>query len=535
VNRPIVTAKHRRHGARDLRRLPEKPQQRVGAGGHPELGRHARSGLPAEGGSDDGQRFSLPLGAAGGDLGDAGEAFGEDPPRAGRAVAEELSDLQADDDARPRPVGERARNATMDPIRGFAADRTAHVGAISDGADGQPVVRDQERVDAKRRREQAGGRGDHGRLRRQCSRTGAIVSEAREHWNGFTSSAGDPRLQRFGRRDPCTPADHAEHRRARGSDRAEQERRTDLRRRIIAPTRRRGHGRAYALMIPKTNAVRRQGQRKRVEQLGERLSAEASLDPWVCLELSEECKVGMRRWLLVRRDAETPNEHRCFLANGPEDTGVEELVRVCNTRWQIEEGFAQAKGEVGLDQYEVRTWEAWRRHATLSLLAHAYLVVLRRAAPGRTSEKGGAESGLIPLTVPEVRRLVIAMSEAAERRPFRLGWSRWRRAHQAGAARCHAARRVVREATRAGDRAAPLSVSSPAGAGLTDGEWRLVRPLLPPQKPATGRPRGARRHPLGRALESLVARDAGGVRHMGDGRPVRARTCAQMRGERPMP
>ena len=95
----------------------------------------------------------------------------------------------------------------------------------------------------------------------------------------------------------------------------------------------------------------------------------------------------------------------------------------------------------------------------------------------------------MPRTVPEVRRLVIAMGEAAEHRAFRLGWSRWRRAHQAVAARCHAARRAVRRELGAGGRTAPPPAVAPADAGLTDREWRLVEPLLPPQKPATGRPR----------------------------------------------
>ena len=145
-------------------------------------------------------------------------------------------------------------------------------------------------------------------------------------------------------------------------------------------------GRAYALMIPKTTAVEYQGRRERAEQLGARLSAETVGEPWVCLELSDACADGMRRWLLVRRDAGDPNESAYFLVYGPAETGEDELLRVCTTRWQIEEGFAQAKGEVGLDQYEVRTWEAWHRHATLCLLAHAYLVALRRAA--RQEERG---------------------------------------------------------------------------------------------------------------------------------------------------
>lgn len=149
-------------------------------------------------------------------------------------------------------------------------------------------------------------------------------------------------------------------------------------------------GYAYAVMIPKTNTVWHQGRRERVEQLGERLSAETTLDPWVCLELSEACAVGMRRWLLVRREAEDPNEKRYFLAHGPEETTGEELIRICAARWQIEECFAQAKGEVGLDQYEVRAWAPWHRYVTLCLLAHAYLVAMRRAAGQEEREKKGA-------------------------------------------------------------------------------------------------------------------------------------------------
>jgi Putative transposase of IS4/5 family (DUF4096) len=63
---------------------------------------------------------------------------------------------------------------------------------------------------------------------------------------------------------------------------------------------------------------------------------------------------------------------------------------VCDWRWAIEEGFAEAKGEVGLDQYEVRTWTAWHRFITLGLLAHAVLVLLRLRARAEeaTAKKG---------------------------------------------------------------------------------------------------------------------------------------------------
>jgi SRSO17 transposase len=56
------------------------------------------------------------------------------------------------------------------------------------------------------------------------------------------------------------------------------------------------------------------------------------------------------------------------------------VVQVAGSRWKIEEGYEQAKGEVGLDQYEVRTWRAWYRYMTLALLAYAALVVVQGQA-----------------------------------------------------------------------------------------------------------------------------------------------------------
>lgn len=68
-------------------------------------------------------------------------------------------------------------------------------------------------------------------------------------------------------------------------------------------------------------------------------------------------------------------------------------MRVCDRGFAIEEGFAEAKGEVGLDQYEVRTWTAWYRFVTLCLLAHALLVVmrLRAGADEATAQKGALQ------------------------------------------------------------------------------------------------------------------------------------------------
>jgi transposase len=89
--------------------------------------------------------------------------------------------------------------------------------------------------------------------------------------------------------------------------------------------------------------------------------------------------------------------------------------------------------------------------------------------------------------VPEVRRLFLALTGSHEQRAFRLQWSLWRRAHQAVAARCHARRRDRRRDRPLVTLAGAASPTTPAE--LTDAEWELVRPLLPPQRPPTGRPR----------------------------------------------
>ena len=66
-----------------------------------------------------------------------------------------------------------------------------------------------------------------------------------------------------------------------------------------------------------------------------------------------------------------------------------EVVRVAGRRWTSEEGIEEAKGEVGLDQYEVRTWTGWYRHITLARLSHALLVIVRAQAEVQT-QKGAA-------------------------------------------------------------------------------------------------------------------------------------------------
>ena len=102
---------------------------------------------------------------------------------------------------------------------------------------------------------------------------------------------------------------------------------------------------------------------------------------WACLPYNGAAP-GFQCALLVRRSVAKPTELAFFLTHAPEGTALEELVRIAGTRWSIESLFEQAKGEVGLDHYEVRSWVGWHRHVTLAMLALAYLAAVRREAAG---------------------------------------------------------------------------------------------------------------------------------------------------------
>jgi hypothetical protein len=86
---------------------------------------------------------------------------------------------------------------------------------------------------------------------------------------------------------------------------------------------------------------------------------------------------GFERWVLVRRSLSDPTELQAYVVFAPVGTELEALVRVAGQRWTIEVTFEAAKGEVGLDHYEVRSWTGWYRHMTLALFAQAVLTVVR--------------------------------------------------------------------------------------------------------------------------------------------------------------
>ena len=103
--------------------------------------------------------------------------------------------------------------------------------------------------------------------------------------------------------------------------------------------------------------------------------------------------------------------------------------------------------------------------------------------------------------------MILAMARPKQEREFRLGWSLWRRAHQAVAKRSHAttrkAKREPLQEERVHELASPApattttkSFSAPMVTPLTDEKWERVRPLMPSQKPPTGQPRRDHRQVL---------------------------------------
>lgn len=86
---------------------------------------------------------------------------------------------------------------------------------------------------------------------------------------------------------------------------------------------------------------------------------------------------GAELWLVARRSVSDPTELAYYLANAAAEVSLLTLAKVACQRFSIEQCFHEAKGEVGLDQYEVRYWHSWHRHITLSMMALAFLVWIR--------------------------------------------------------------------------------------------------------------------------------------------------------------
>ncbi len=146
----------------------------------------------------------------------------------------------------------------------------------------------------------------------------------------------------------------------------------------------------YVLAVPKNQRI---GLTHRADsvvaswpaQRWQRLSAgEGSQGPrfydWAWQELSFRwTEPGWKQWLLARRSLSDPTQIAYYFVFAPEEVRLEQVVRAAGSRWQVEEAIELAKGQVGLDDYEVRHWQGWYRHITLAMFALAFLTVVKVA------------------------------------------------------------------------------------------------------------------------------------------------------------
>jgi SRSO17 transposase len=108
---------------------------------------------------------------------------------------------------------------------------------------------------------------------------------------------------------------------------------------------------------------------------------------------------GARQWLVIRRNLDDPTVVKYYLSNAPETIEPVQLARMCGMRWPIELTFEVGKDELGMDQYETRSWVGWHHHMVLVMLAHHFLVWVRQ----QLHEKAPA------LTLCQVRMLLTSV------------------------------------------------------------------------------------------------------------------------------
>jgi SRSO17 transposase len=101
---------------------------------------------------------------------------------------------------------------------------------------------------------------------------------------------------------------------------------------------------------------------------------------WARIPIRIMWRPGRGHWLLARRSISSPSEIGYYICYGPRRATLVDLAWIAGSRWRIEECFQQAKGEAGLDHYQVRTWRAWYAHITLSMLALAWLAASKASA-----------------------------------------------------------------------------------------------------------------------------------------------------------
>ena len=163
----------------------------------------------------------------------------------------------------------------------------------------------------------------------------------------------------------------------------------------------------------------RDGQRRSVEQRSDELPDEAWREITVAqgsqgprtyqfsaqrVRVTRKGKPGQEAWAVYRRNLDG-SEPRYYLSNAAGDTPLETLAYVGGSRWPIETEFQTEKGDVGLDEYETRSWAGWHHHIAMCLLGGGFLLGLQQAwgekyapdhpSPGVPGGTGDAASGTV--------------------------------------------------------------------------------------------------------------------------------------------
>ena len=163
-----------------------------------------------------------------------------------------------------------------------------------------------------------------------------------------------------------------------------------------------------------------------------------------------------RHYLLVRRHLRTGELafHYCFVPDGQLLTKAR-LIRAAGLRWPVEEDFAFSKDCFALDQCQARLYTAIARHTVLVMAALAICAITAAQARDRTDTQAPPpirpdqppppEPGMIPLTIPEIKRLLAALTTRPPPRRLVIHWDAWTRRHQARSRWFHKRARLARQ------------------------------------------------------------------------------------------
>jgi len=162
---------------------------------------------------------------------------------------------------------------------------------------------------------------------------------------------------------------------------------------------------------------------------------------WAMLEVTSDDTpdghAGGHSVLLARRHRYTGtlSFYRCWT---PGPVPLSKLIAIASARWRIEEDHQLAKQATGLDAGQVIRWKSWHRWTAICLLAYIYLAVAV-ASQRQHDAASGPDTGLIPVTIPELLRLLrdTVIPPPRRDRTHRLHWSDWRRRHQHRARQAH--------------------------------------------------------------------------------------------------